>query len=53
MNVCHSFERMEMNRDSVGSLKSYKILIDPLRFGSVIYYWFSYKAWNLVRRCAL
>jgi hypothetical protein len=34
----NSLERMEVGRDSVGSLKSYKNFINPLGFGSITFY---------------
>jgi hypothetical protein len=41
---CGSLERMEVGRDSVGNLKSYKKFINLLGFGNITYYRFSYKA---------
>jgi hypothetical protein len=41
MDVCSSFERMEVNRDNVGSLKIIKKFYKG--FGNITFYWFSYK----------
>jgi hypothetical protein len=38
LDVYSTFKRMEMNRDSVGSLKSLKKFTNPLRFGSITFY---------------
>jgi hypothetical protein len=38
IDVCNSFKRMKMSKDSVGSLKSLKKFTSPLRFGSAIFY---------------
>jgi hypothetical protein len=38
LDVCNTFERMEMNRDSVGSLKSLKNFTNPLKFDNIISY---------------
>jgi hypothetical protein len=41
MDVCSSFERMEMTRDNVGSLKFWRNFTNPLGFGNKTFYWFS------------
>jgi hypothetical protein len=38
MDVCSSFERMEVSRDSVGSLKFKKKFTNPFGYGSTTCY---------------
>jgi hypothetical protein len=38
LDVCSTFERMELNRDNVGSLKSQRSFTNPLQFGNTISY---------------
>ncbi len=41
LNICNSFEKMEVNMDSVERLKSQKSPTNPLEFGSITSYWYS------------
>jgi len=41
---CSSLGRMQVGRDSVRSLKSYKNFTNPLEFGGITFYWLSYTA---------
>jgi hypothetical protein len=41
---CSSLEKMEVGRDNVGSLKFKKNFTKLFGFGSITYYWISYKA---------
>jgi hypothetical protein len=50
---CGTFERMEVSKDNVGSLKSYKNFTNPLEFCNTFFYWFGCRTWNLLNRCAL
>ncbi len=44
MDVCSSFERIEMGKDNDGNLKFFKKIINPLEFGNTISYWFNYRS---------
>jgi hypothetical protein len=44
MDVCSSFERIEMGKDNDGNLKFLKKIINPLEFGNTISYWFNYRS---------